>query len=405
MKTTRSSLVVCVAWLLAFALGVAPLAFGQTRPAPTPRQPGTPALSASPSPLIFPEENITLRMNHSHPAHRALPCARCHTNAAGSRRASDSLIPAESSCNPCHAEATDRRQPTSERCAACHIGATQVGEQVQVPTSAYVSARLRFSHNAHVARGMACTDCHVSVPARQVATRADMPTMQSCMRCHGGAAPSAQGACRTCHLTDPDGVVHTHFPEGNMNPPAWMHGMNHDADWIVRHRWVGADQGNECASCHRERDCADCHDGRVRPRSVHPNDFLTLHAQAARRDEPRCTSCHTVQTFCAECHARVGVATISAPVVRATGRFHPSEDVWSRGPVQHAVEARRSMTSCTSCHAERDCVACHGARGIGGGLSPHPPNFAQQCAAQLRSNPRACVTCHGDVGALAARCQ
>lgn len=405
MKHAHSTLVLSVGWLVAFAIGIAPLAFGQSRPPGPPRTPATPALATTPSSLIFPAERITIRMNHSHPAHRALPCVQCHAAASRSRNAADSLIPTEASCAPCHAANTARANASAERCATCHVGAVQVGAQVQVATSEFVAARLRFSHATHVTRGMQCTDCHSAIPNATLGSREHMPTMQSCMRCHGGASPSAPSECRTCHLTDPDGVLRTHFPEGNMNPPTWLHGMHHDADWIVRHRWVGADQGSECASCHRERDCADCHDGRVRPRSVHPNDFLTLHAQAARRDEPRCTSCHTVQTFCAECHARVGVSTISAPVVRATARFHPPEDVWSRGPVQHAIEARRSMTSCTSCHAERDCVACHGARGIGGGLSPHPPNFAQQCAAQLRSNPRACVTCHGDVGELAARCQ
>jgi hypothetical protein len=75
------------------------------------------------------------------------------------------------------------------------------------------------------------------------------------------------------------------------------------------------------------------------------------------------------------------------------------------GPTLHALEAQRAMNACVSCHAEQDCVACHGALGIGAGLSPHPPGFAAQCAAALDTNARACRTCHGDLDALRSRCR
>jgi hypothetical protein len=229
--------------------------------------------------------------------------------------------------------------------------------------------------------------------------------MESCHRCHGGPAPSASDDCATCHLTLPDGRLRSRFPEGELDPPAWLFDMNHDADFLVRHRWVGADHGDKCASCHEENDCADCHDGRIRPsRRIHPNDYLTIHPQMARRDDPQCTSCHSTQNFCMECHARIGVSSVSAPDVSAPGRYHPPPEVWTRGPVLHGREARRSMTTCVSCHAERDCVDCHGVSGIGGGISPHPPGFVAECGRLLRQNPRACQTCHGDTAALAAAC-
>ncbi len=407
MKARASAVFLALGVALAAALGVQTAAVGQRRApssAPRARAPQTTSLGQPRSAIMYPEERIALKMNHSLPAHRALPCTRCHAQAAQSRVASDLLVPHEDSCLPCHAEQIARANPSAERCGICHDGYGP-SNSMQAAASSFPTARLRFSHATHVSQGVACVSCHVGVQDTTIATRANMPTMRDCLQCHGGASPTAPTACRTCHLTEPDGVIRTHYPEGNMNPPTWLHGMHHDADWIVRHRWVGADQGSECANCHRESECAACHDARIRPRSVHPNDFLTIHPQAARRDEPRCVTCHTIQTFCAECHARLGVSTISAPTVRATARFHPPEAVWSRGPVQHAMEARRSMSSCVSCHAERDCVACHGARGIGGGLSPHPPNFAAQCASLLRDNPRACRTCHGDLGELAARCQ
>lgn len=361
---------------------------------------------AAVSPIVFPLEHLALRMDHSHPAHRVLACERCHVAARTSRVARDFLVPPESACAPCHDADTTRSAPAAERCGRCHIGYGARGP-LDVPRSILPVARLRFSHAAHGARGMVCSDCHEGVRNTTVATRANLPTMRSCLRCHGGAAPSAPTACRTCHLTLPDGRLRTSFAEGTLTPPAWL-GMRHDADWLVRHRWVAADDGNACASCHRERDCTDCHDGRVRPPRVHPNDFLTIHPQLARRGAPRCTSCHVTQSFCLECHARLGVSPIAAPLARATTRFHPPESVWVRGGAggAHAREARRSLESCASCHAERDCIVCHGGLGIGPGTSsPHPPSFRTRCGDLLRANARACVSCHGDLSTLAGRCE
>ena len=394
---------IALALAAAVALGVyTHAATGQSRPRRA--SVGTTGRSA----IIYPLQRIALRMDHAHPAHRTLACTRCHTSAATSRTSRDLLVPAEATCNPCHAAQTARENPTVARCGTCHVGYGE-GSPSLVPASSFPAPRLRFSHATHVRAGQTCESCHAGVRETHLATRDQLPTMRQCLSCHGGAhagrtggANTAPSACTTCHLTEPDGVMRTRFPEGALRPPAWLLGMNHDADWIVRHRWVGADQGSACASCHRESECADCHDGRVRPRSIHPNDYLTIHPQEARRDQTRCTTCHTTQRFCVECHARLGLATTTAPVVRATDRFHPPAAAWARA---HGLEAKRSLNACVSCHAERDCVSCHGALGIGGGVSPHPVDFAARCASLLAANSRACATCHGDVGALEARCR
>ena len=63
------------------------------------------------------------------------------------------------------------------------------------------------------------------------------------------------------------------------------------------------------------------------------------------------------------------------------------------------------MSACVSCHAERDCTSCHGALGIGSGISPHPRDWLDRCRALFEANSRACRTCHGDIGSGAARCR
>jgi hypothetical protein len=362
-----------------------------------------------PSPIVYPPQRIALRMDHSHPAHRALRCVRCHQGAAVSERAQDFLIPREERCLPCHEDAIDRDEPhTAERCGFCHVGFGTIDDRI-VPASHFPTARLRFSHREHVSRGVRCLDCHRGVDRAELADRRHLPTMRQCFECHAppGMAleASAPSACPTCHLTLPGGRLRTRFDEGSMNPPHWLFDMRHDHEWLVRHRWVAADQGSQCAQCHTESDCADCHDGQVRPLRVHPGDYLSTHVAQARRDQPRCTSCHQVSRFCTECHTRLGLSTVSAPDVRAAERYHPPDALWVRGPVLHAREAERSMNACASCHAEQDCVQCHGALGIGAGLSPHPPGFANNCRAFLESNDRACRTCHGDIDALRMRCR
>ena len=360
------------------------------------------------SPIIFPEQERTLLFDHASESHRELRCEQCHVGATESTRADESLLPAERTCLPCHADQIARDGATVERCATCHVGATE-GSVPVIPVSHAPTPRLRFSHRAHAREGMRCVECHRGLfdegaPGSDLDPGRHLPTMRSCFRCHGGPSAEASTECTTCHLMLPDGRMRDEYPEGSLDPPEWLFGMHHDADFIVRHRWIAADQGAKCATCHAESECAECHDGRVSPPRVHPNDWLTVHAPAARRDEPRCTSCHTTQTFCAECHARLGTSTIAAPNVRSTMRFHPPAEVWTRGPMLHAREAQRSMTTCTSCHAERDCVVCHGASGVGAGISPHPPGFRRECGRLLRANDRACRVCHGDLGAVRALC-
>ena len=186
-------------------------------------------------------------------------------------------------------------------------------------------------------------------------------------------------------------------------------GLHHDADFWFTHRIAAAESAARCADCHRDDACAACHDGRVRDRRTHPNDYLTQHPVDARLNANTCTSCHRQSTFCVACHERAGVAQSSAPAARAQTRFHPSPEVWSGRVVtarHHGVEARRSLNTCVSCHAERDCVTCHATLGAGGaGFSPHPPGFLARCGALLRASERPCRMCHEDLDGVAARCR
>lgn len=363
-----------------------------------------------PSHVVYPTQTIPLRFSHArHTALAGVTCERCHTAARTSDRVEDRLTPPESSCAPCHAidraTAAAGGAASSGRCASCHPDWTSAdplrAARVEVP-----GARIRFSHARHLGRGATCEGCHAGVRRVGLATRLELPRMDQCLACHRpGGAPDA---CATCHLTEPDGVLQTRFPEGALNPPRWMQGLHHDADFWVTHRATAAADASRCAVCHRDDDCAACHDGRLRDRRTHPNDYLTQHPVDARINANQCGTCHRVATFCVACHTRLGTATGSSLGARVTERVHPPRALWVEGPVtsqHHGAEARRALSSCVACHGESDCVRCHATRPLGGGgFSPHPPGFSARCGAMLRANDRPCRVCHESLDALRGRC-
>ncbi len=371
--------------------------------------PGTGA-SPVPSDEIFPPQTIALRFNHKrHVKSVGMTCKACHTAAYTSAEASDRLLPRPAdTCDNCHdvdhsdpAHVHGGKEPSGQ-CAFCHVGAA-AGEAGLVAPVVLPPPNLRFPHGKHLARNIQCGQCHGQVGELELATRDQLPRMAGCLACHamsGPAAGDAKGACVTCHLSQPDGRLQTALAGGSLVPPAWLHGAGHDADWIERHKTVAADDSAFCGTCHAASECTDCHDGKVRPRKVHPNDWLSMHPQAARTDNPRCVSCHAEQTFCADCHRRTGVARDGPSGSRLAGRrFHPPPAEWTlapRGPNHHAWDAMRNLNACVSCHSERDCVTCHATKGISGGqgVDPHPAGFLDKCGLALRRNPRPCYVCH-----------
>lgn len=408
--------------------GLAPLPSGAVVPLAD-RPPGALPGDGGPSPVVFPAQEITIRFNHRlHVRELDLACTDCHTNATSSRLSQDSLLPKPTQCDGCHK--TDHRELhavkslTTElisQCGYCHIGyQPEHGDRVR--RQRFPAPHLKFSHQAHSVRNIGCAQCHGQVDRVELATRDQLPRMRGCFNCHQMPEPArgdAPGECTACHLSNAAGRMRTEFPEGRLEPPNWLFNAGHDANFLERHKFVAGNNSELCTSCHSESYCTDCHDGRVRPRNVHPNDFLSLHAIAARQNSPDCSSCHRAQSFCLGCHQRAGV-TLSGPMENfaARGRFHPPKSVWTDGAMgaeHHGSEARRNISACVSCHTESDCVLCHAAAELGGGVSgraggitsssPHGPGFSTRCRGALRRNARSCLTCHHPQDAKLGQCR
>ncbi|RQW77053.1 MAG: cytochrome C [Geobacter sp.] len=211
---------------------------------------------------------------------------------------------------------------------------------------------------------------------------------------------------------------------------------NHDSDWVRGHRLSASKGEANCSQCHDQAWCLDCHQGGgidaglstqnyrrdYIPKS-HRSDWLEIHPLKSLDNPQNCTRCHTEQKFCIQCHARftstdlqflshrrqfrdikLGSAGPQHAIFEQNGAInttvcqtcHPGGLVpthtWSG---DHAMEARRNLQACQTCHSDGDvCLTCHSAR-TGLKVSPHPRNWNSiKGNFKDRSNGRSCVRCH-----------
>ncbi|RME45118.1 MAG: cytochrome C [Deltaproteobacteria bacterium] len=378
------------------------------------------------SEVIFPRQVIPLRFDHGAHLEMGLDCETCHVSIGESTSVADRNLPPAETCLDCHdveAKEPQKAVPRSD-CAACHEGFDP--RKAPKPEPVFlVAAHLQFSHEAHLDRGIECAACHGDFTRVGRATVAQLPRMATCLGCHDGR--QAPDACGTCHLLRPDGKLRVVFPEGVLKPAGHFKGDNHFSPmWQREHGKIAGRWETYCMNCHTRSDCTECHEGNVKPASIHPNDWVTIHPRAAINRTLRCENCHTSERFCRDCHIRLrytddpfptdtgGIAPLfdtEAPDGSPTRTFHGPGWVFKegtsadgtrtvRGRNHHSNFARRNIRACAACHREETCLRCHSTATRGGlGLNPHPPGFARRGCEQLRRrNPRTCRKCHDPTG-------
>jgi hypothetical protein len=269
------------------------------------------------------------------------------------------------SCATCHAR---------DFCASCHVNAPEV-PAIQAlgvdPRSLAIAATLGAPashrlpefirrHGSLAQRGT-CASCH---------------TRESCTTCHRESAPRAVAALALAGPGRASGAI-----VSRRRP------STHGADFSESHAAIARATPRTCASCHARAECLSCHrpDAATPTGGYHPAGFLTRHPAAAYARQTSCAGCHNQASFCAACHERAGL--VPAGVLRAG--FHDAKPGFLLG---HGQAARQSLESCTTCHAERDCLTCHSALG-GRRFNPHGPGF--DAARLRRKNPGMCMACHG----------
>ncbi len=338
--------------------------------------------SAGPPPHaspVYPARSEHLRFSHQE--HHPIACAECHPGMDQRRRPAPCKAPGHERCAACHQEASNA-VTYGPACRRCHLGAPR--------SQTRRAASLKFSHALHLANGGSCTECHDPRAARPVAS------FESCEGCHRSLLEADR--CDTCHPARADGRLKLDAVGGRLAPTGGHGGDDHRPGWESGHGRVAGQRAERCRVCHTGDSCDRCHRGVMRPMRQHPADWEMLHATAARGDAHRCDVCHRTQSDCIGCHRRTGLAVTARK--RPLGlRVHP-ENFGSSG--LHGSEARRNLKRCTACHAEGDCIRCHGGAGLGLGVSPHPPAFRSRCRLMRKRNPRPCAKCHlpGDLERL-----
>ena len=205
--------------------------------------------------------------------------------------------------------------------------------------------------------------------------------------------------------------------------------FNHDTNVLQAHRLLATRGENHCIECHNQAFCLDCHtgggiDARLSTRNYlrdymprsHRNDFLELHPLKAKNSPQSCNRCHD-QKYCSSCHAQFKGEDRQFQSHRRQFRDRPLSSI---GPTHsnftpaqcqnchpggllpshkwagdHAVEARRNLRACQTCHDQGDvCLTCHSSR-AGLRVNPHPRNWnAVKDNFKNSSGGRSCVKCH-----------
>jgi hypothetical protein len=205
-----------------------------------------------------------------------------------------------------------------------------------------------------------------------------------CQTCH------TQESCLVCHAVTPEAAstMHRASPDrGDGAPVARRSPLSHDPTFYERHGDRASARTETCANCHAREDCLECHrpDPSVGPPGYHPSDFLQGHPAAAYSRSVSCYDCHSTRGFCVDCHATAGLTSYG----ELQRGYHDAIPAFNFG---HGPPARQNLESCVACHAERDCLTCHSAKG-GQRFNPHGPGFKPE--QQAKKNIEPCTVCHG----------
>ena len=352
-------------------------------------------------------KKFSVRFNHKmHVVDNGVACADCHTKAPTSKLSSDNNLATHENCQSCHEE------QLKDKCAYCHTSE----DQSTYAATALEERGLTFSHENHLGReNVKCETCHKDFDKMESLETVALPTMATCTTCHSNA--TAPAACEVCHTS-----------MASLRPAEHQR-----TDFVRNHSRIARTDNAQCASCHSQESCADCHNGSdlkkvdvpgrilegakaprftaidrgqgMRLTKMHDANFKFTHGVAAQTKAMECQTCHRTDDFCSTCH---GSGTLTQLSVKPQSHFEAgfvTLGVGSGGGA-HARLAKRDIEMCASCHGEQGsdpaCITCHAdADGIRGtDPKTHARGFMNGAHGDWHTDPGSiCYTCHNDVNA------
>ena len=368
----------------------------------------------------------------------SVACTVCHSEAGAPRMQVERAVVQQ--CLDCHGIRTAHLAAPDTACATCHVTLAEAPQIARATVASWEAPPshedpdFTFDHGplagvpgrpTAVAASCAtcharnfCIECHVDAPEQPViqalATDERSLAMEAELReppshrepgfveeTHGELAEQAPQQCATCHTKESCLACHAGeapAPVARLASAGAGRGAgaattrtrppSHGGDFTETHGRIAASRPTSCTTCHVRESCLDCHRPGVSASATgdyHPRNFLARHPAAAYSRETECADCHNQAQFCTACHVESGLGA-DGPL---RGGFHDGARFFVVG---HGQAARQSLESCTSCHAERDCLTCHSALG-GRRFNPHGPGF--DASRLRRRNPEMCTACHG----------
>ncbi len=235
-----------------------------------------------------------------------MACADCHMNMAQAD-AGERSMPDHDTCVMCHEEAIDND------CGYCHVDGDN-----PVASPAHHKFE-KFSHKTH--HNLHCNDCHGVLDTSD--DEVVMPEMADCVSCHDMMEP---------------------LP------------LDHRAGmWVEEHGLEAAFAAEDCAICHTQASCDDCHQGTDvfgSGESPHPPTYMFDHyVDASYGGE--CLVCHESYSECVSCHRSM------IPTPHEIGPMYAN----NMDGGDHVEEVRAFPETCLACHdlgeQEPTCARCH----------------------------------------------
>lgn len=212
-----------------------------------------------------------------------------------------------------------------------------------------------------------CAACHATSHAALSAQRSVHADV-ACVSCHSGSGLA--GTVKYVPTLLREGVAAvTGFGANGVLPARTCASCHPDLSPAAH-----PDPGADCATCHGEVSHPVLQIPGGQPFVVdgsHPKGFIQVHGQAATTRPASCTQCHA-QKFCEACHLK---------------ETFPHPDGWI---AKHgAVQEQRGVTACSTCHGPTFCAGCHGTE------IPHAANWlGRHDTALQNASTTPCLTCH-----------
>lgn len=310
-----------------------------------------------------PAKNNKSLIKFSHELHSEMSdCESCHSGVTEAASLSGRLLPTKDNCAECHDVDDD------ENCNLCHY--EDVYEPLMESTSDII-----FDHQFHLnGTEMECVACHKGLDEVEYSFEAEgaNPSMAVCFECHNDQSV-AVNVCESCHIATANLIPDDHLK----------------VSFMKDHKFNATDES--CVMCHDDTFCEACHvatsqideantgtdfyapysphrytDG-VKQQNlarVHDFNYRYTHGIDAIGKSMECQTCHSVETFCIECHESTGGDFALLGILPSSHRTPGFVTIgFGTGGGEHAILAKRDIESCAACHDTPDadpvCMLCH----------------------------------------------